>query len=198
MNREKVAKQAAERAARDAEIARKKKEEGTADEEDARIASGNTAGAPAGGGEGGWARNQTRAMAAPLDRERPVRTRETNGEDNAFTRSEKPRAALEEEAKKPEGFGRAPRREAPAADTGFARGNFAKKDASGADTAKPEGRRPRQQPPKESSTSTPGTAAASGFGGFRNSNAASRGGGANKEGSAARGGASATRGRKFM
>jgi len=195
VNREKVAKQAAERAARDAEIARKKKEEGTADEEDARIASGNTAGASAGGGEGGWARNQTRAMAAPPDRERPARTRETNGEDNAFVRSEKPRAALEEEAKKPEGFGRAPRREAPAADTGFARGNFAKKDASGADTAKPEGRRPRQQPPKESApttSSTPGTAAGSGFGGFRNSNAASRGG------SAARGGAGATRGRKFM
>merc|ERR1711935_1042167 len=94
-------------------------------------------------------------------------------EDNAFVRSEKPRAMRDEEAKKPEGFGRAPRREAPAApDTGFARGNFAKKDASEADTAKARGPRP-----------TTGAAKAdSGFGEFRNANAPAGGRGGSRGG----------------
>lgn len=52
VNREKVQKQAAERAARDAAIASKRREEGKADEEDARIGGG----AGAGPMDGGWVR----------------------------------------------------------------------------------------------------------------------------------------------
>jgi len=171
VNREKVAKQAAERAARDAEIARKKREDGTADEVDLAIAVG--AGAPAGGGDGGgWARNQTKAMVAPPDQERAARNNREprdsmgmGGGDNAFKRSDRPRANREEENKKPEGFARGPRKEP--ADVGFARGNFAKKDASEAEAGKQEGRRPTQGQTEP--------AGGTGFG-FRSTNAgASRG-----------------------
>jgi len=155
VNREKVKKQGAERAARDAEIARKRRAEG-ADDEPA-----------AGGGASGptsWGRSQNKAATAPQDApSRPNRPPREGNDDNAFKRSDKPRA--NEEAKGPEGLARAPRRE-PAADTGFARGNFTKKDV-------PEGKEGEARKPRPGGQKDSGD---SGFG-FRSTNAgASRGG----------------------
>jgi len=169
VNREKVKKQAAERAARDAEIARKRKAEGADDE--TNIFTGGPGGA---GGSVGWGRSQNKAAVAPPDApSRPNRPPREGNDENAFKRSDKPRA--NEEAKKPEGLTRGPRRE-PAADTGFARGNFTKKDI-------PEGKEGETRKPRAGGQKDSGD---SGFG-FRNTNA-----GANRGGS--RGGAGGGRG----
>jgi len=130
--------------------------------------------------------------------ERPSRNnREPREEENAFKRSEKPRA--NEETKR-DGFTRGPRREAPA-DTGFARGDFKKKDVT-ENEGKNQPRRPRQGA-FGSNGATEGNeggnagnggdngGSTSGFGGFRSTNAAANRG-------ASRGGSRGGRGRKFI
>ena len=190
VNREKVKKQATERAARDAEIARKRRAEG-ADDEPAFDFSTTTAGAGASAGgppAAGWGRSQKPAAAAVPDAAtRPSRPPREGAEDNAFKRSDKPRASAEE-AKKPEGLARAPRREPPA-DTGFSRGNFTKKE-EGEKGEEKKGeereRKPRAAGPRDAEPKKEG--GDSGFG-FRSTNAGASRGAARGAGSGARGGA---------
>lgn len=126
---------ARERAERDAEIARKKKEEGNADEQDDRLAAGEKSNAQI--EENTWVRGANVNRDSPEkprftrgDGERPDRPpRARDGDEGGFlTRSDKPRAPAGE---KPSFMRGPPRGDAGAKeeskDTGFVRGNFQSK-----------------------------------------------------------------------
>ena len=107
-NKEKLAKVMADRSKRDAEIAAKKKEEGTADVQDERMAEGKKANTAL--EDNDWTRGVAVVREEP---ERSFRKDDEAGFGN-LTRSSKPRAAMEESkgerpsfknSKKEDGFG---------------------------------------------------------------------------------------------
>lgn len=158
---------AKERADRDALIAQKKKEEGNADEQDARLAAGEKSNAQI--VENTWVRgsNVNKGQESPEKPsfkrgDRPPRERENRGGDDGgfLKRSDKPRT----EGERPT-FTRGPKKDEGAKvqeeskDTGFKRGDFKSKKEE--EPSKPSFT--RSSKPASSSNDGPGL-------GFRNAN----------------------------
>jgi hypothetical protein len=163
-NKEILAVKQRERQIRDQEIRKKEREENLA-----KGGDGNVDDPDREVGETGWGKGGIRQTGAPNSP--PKRDRE-GGMGGGFniTRSDKPRNTNTDEEKKSErpSFTRGPKRE-DAPDTGFVRGNFAKKtevEAKKDDSPKKTFDRPARAAPTEGG---------SGFGGFRNNNTARKG-----------------------